>query len=35
LAPWGFAGVFNFCADLRGMDNLYIARMRTTPNTAR
>ena len=25
LAPWGFAGVFNFCADLRGMDNLYMA----------
>jgi uroporphyrinogen decarboxylase len=25
LAPWGFAGVFNFCADLCGMDNLYVA----------
>ncbi len=25
LAPWGFAGVFNFCADLIGMDNLYCA----------
>ncbi len=25
LAPWGFAGVFNFCADLRGLDNLYTA----------
>ncbi len=25
LAPWGFAGVFNFCADLCGMDNFYIA----------
>jgi len=24
LAPWGFAGVFNFCADLCGMDNLYV-----------
>lgn len=23
LAPWGFAGVFNFCADLCGMDNFY------------
>jgi uroporphyrinogen-III decarboxylase len=25
LAPWGFAGVFNFCADLRGLDNFYAA----------
>ncbi len=25
LAPWGFAGVFNFCADLRGLDNFYVA----------
>ena len=25
LAPWGFAGVFNFCADLCGMDNFYVA----------
>jgi uroporphyrinogen decarboxylase len=25
LAPWGFAGVFNFCADLRGLDNIYTA----------
>jgi len=25
LAPWGFAGVFNFCADLRGLDNIYIS----------
>ncbi|MBI5684324.1 MAG: hypothetical protein HZC54_04530 [Verrucomicrobia bacterium] len=25
LAPWGFAGVFNFCADLCGMDNFYMA----------
>ena len=25
LAPWGFAGVFNFCAELIGMDNLYVA----------
>ncbi|MCE5229452.1 hypothetical protein LLG95_07635 [bacterium] len=25
LAPWGFAGVFNCCADLRGMDELYVA----------
>lgn len=25
LAPWGFAGVFNFCAELLGMDNLYVA----------
>jgi len=24
LAPWGFAGVFNFCADLCGMDNFYV-----------
>lgn len=24
LAPWGFAGVFNFCAELIGMDNLYV-----------
>jgi uroporphyrinogen decarboxylase len=25
LAPWGFAGVFNFCADLCGLDNFYVA----------
>jgi uroporphyrinogen-III decarboxylase len=25
LAPWGFAGVFNFAAELIGMDNLYVA----------
>lgn len=25
LAPWGFAGVFNFAADLVGMENLYVA----------
>ena len=25
LAPWGFAGVFNFAADLIGMENLYVA----------
>lgn len=25
LAPWGFAGVFNFCADLRGLDTFYMA----------
>jgi len=25
LAPWGFAGVFNFCADLCGLDNFYTA----------
>lgn len=25
LAPWGFAGVFNFCADLCGMENVYVA----------
>jgi len=25
LAPWGFAGVFNVCAELIGMENLYIA----------
>lgn len=25
LAPWGFAGVFNFAAELIGMDNLYAA----------
>jgi uroporphyrinogen decarboxylase len=25
LAPWGFAGVFNFCADLRGLDAFYMA----------
>ena len=25
LAPWGFAGVFNFCCDLCGMDNFYVA----------
>lgn len=25
LAPWGFAGVFNFCADLRGLDEFYVA----------
>ncbi|MCU0786547.1 MAG: hypothetical protein MUF81_21380 [Verrucomicrobia bacterium] len=25
LAPWGFAGVFNVCAELIGMDNLYVA----------
>lgn len=25
LAPWGFAGVFNFCCDLCGMDNCYVA----------
>ncbi|MCU0785282.1 MAG: hypothetical protein MUF81_14765, partial [Verrucomicrobia bacterium] len=25
LAPWGFAGVFNFCADLCGMENVYAA----------
>ncbi len=25
LAPWGFAGVFNFAAELVGMDNLYVA----------
>ena len=24
LAPWGFAGVFNFAAELIGMDNLYV-----------
>ncbi len=24
LAPWGFAGVFNFCADLCGLDNFYV-----------
>ncbi|OGV69913.1 MAG: hypothetical protein A2283_11090 [Lentisphaerae bacterium RIFOXYA12_FULL_48_11] len=23
LAPWGFAGVFNFCCDLCGMENVY------------
>ena len=23
LAPWGFAGVFNFCCDLCGMENFY------------
>ena len=31
LAPWGFAGVFNFCADLRGMDNLYMAPYENEP----
>ena len=25
LAPWGFAGVFNFAAELIGMENLYMA----------
>jgi uroporphyrinogen-III decarboxylase len=25
LAPWGFAGVFNFAAELIGMENLYVA----------
>jgi hypothetical protein len=25
LAPWGFAGVFNFCAQLSGLDNFYVA----------
>jgi uroporphyrinogen-III decarboxylase len=25
LAPWGFAGVFNYCADLRGMEDFYTA----------
>lgn len=25
LAPWGFAGVFNFCADLCGLDTFYMA----------
>ncbi len=25
LAPWGFAGVFNFCANLRGMEDFYTA----------
>ena len=25
LTPWGFAGVFNFAAELIGMENLYIA----------
>ena len=25
LAPWGFAGVFNFCAELCGMDDFYTA----------
>ncbi len=24
LAPWGFAGVFNFCCDLCGMENVYV-----------
>jgi uroporphyrinogen-III decarboxylase len=24
LAPWGFAGVFNFAADLCGLDNFYV-----------
>jgi uroporphyrinogen decarboxylase len=31
LAPWGFAGVFNFCADLRGMDNIYMAPYENEP----
>lgn len=25
LAPWGFAGVFNFAAELIGLENLYVA----------
>lgn len=25
LAPWGFAGVFNFCATLSGLENFYVA----------
>jgi uroporphyrinogen-III decarboxylase len=25
LAPWGFAGIFNFAAELVGMQNLYVA----------
>ncbi len=25
LTPWGFAGVFNFAAELVGMENLYVA----------
>ena len=25
LTPWGFAGVFNFAAELMGMENLYVA----------
>ncbi|MDD4873194.1 MAG: uroporphyrinogen decarboxylase family protein [Kiritimatiellae bacterium] len=24
LAPWGWAGTFNFCADLCGLDNFYV-----------
>jgi uroporphyrinogen-III decarboxylase len=31
LAPWGFAGVFNFCADLCGMDNFYVAPYEDEP----
>ncbi len=31
LAPWGFAGVFNFCADLCGLDNFYVAPYEDEP----
>ena len=31
LAPWGFAGVFNFCADLCGMDVFYMAPYEDEP----
>ena len=31
LAPWGFAGVFNFCADLCGLDHIYTAPYEDEP----